>query len=229
MGYKLAIFDMDGTILNTLEDLHDSVNAALMMNNLPIRTIDEVRNFVGNGIKMLIHRALYEERIEDGNLNLFITQETEAKVFEDFKRYYEIHCADKTAPYEGINKLLIRLRKAGIKTAVVSNKADFAVKSLCDDYFKDLFDASVGEREAYGVRKKPSPDEVNIILNELKVLSNEAIYIGDSDVDIQTALNSKMDMCIVTWGFRDEEFLKKHGARNIAHNVDEVFNYIMGC
>lgn len=214
MKYKIAVFDMDGTILNTLEDLTDSTNYALKSNNLPVRTIDEVRCFVGNGIRKLIERA-----VPEGSEEPLID-----KVFETFKEYYALHCNDKTCAYEGINELLENLKSRGIITAVVSNKADFAVQSLCRDYFEGLFDYAVGEKE--GVRKKPYPDSVLKILERFGVMKEDVVYIGDSDVDFQTAVNAGIDSIMVAWGFRTEEFLKNLGADIIVHEPDEILNLI---
>ena len=163
MRYKLAVFDMDGTILNTLEDLADSTNYALKANGLPERTIDEVRRFVGNGIRLLIERAVptdTDKKLTD-------------KVFDTFKEYYKTHCAVKTRPYDGIKDVLLELRKAGCLTAVVSNKADFAVQDLCKDYFDNLFDFAIGERE--GIKKKPAPDSVFEVLSKLNVEKDNAV------------------------------------------------------
>ena len=197
MRYKLAVFDMDGTILNTLEDLADSTNYALKANGLPERTIDEVRRFVGNGIRLLIERAVptdTDKKLTD-------------KVFDTFKEYYKTHCAVKTRPYDGIKDVLLELRKAGCLTAVVSNKADFAVQDLCKDYFDNLFDFAIGERE--GIKKKPAPDSVFEVLSKLNVEKDNAVYVGDSDVDFATSVNAGMDVIMVGWGFRDAEFLRE--------------------
>ena len=197
MRYKLAVFDMDGTILNTLEDLADSTNYALKANGLPERTIDEVRIFLGNGIRLLIERAVPTDT----------DKELTDKVFDTFKEYYKTHCAVKTRPYDGIKDVLLELRKAGCLTAVVSNKADFAVQDLCKDYFDNLFDFAIGERE--GIKKKPAPDSVFEVLSKLNVEKDNAVYIGDSDVDFATSVNAGMDVIMVGWGFRDAEFLRE--------------------
>ncbi len=215
MRYKLAVFDMDGTILNTLEDLADSTNYALKANGLPERTIDEVRRFVGNGIRLLIERAVptdTDKKLTD-------------KVFDTFKEYYKTHCAVKTRPYDGIKDVLLELRKAGCLTAVVSNKADFAVQDLCKDYFDNLFDFAIGERE--GIKKKPAPDSVFEVLSKLNVEKDNAVYIGDSDVDFATSVNAGMDVIMVGWGFRDEEFLREKGAKRIIKQPSEILDIIL--
>lgn len=215
MKYELLIFDLDGTILNTLEDLADSVNYVLKENNMPIRTISEVKNFVGNGIHKLIERAVPE------NTQTGVVE----KIYEEFKVYYGIHCADKTKPYDGVKELLLELKKAGFKIAVVSNKADFAVQELCNKYFYNLFDDVVGEKE--GVRRKPEPDSVNAVLHTLHIEKEKAVYIGDSEVDIQTAKNAGMEEIAVAWGFREEEFLKRNGAKTVVYNPCEIKDKVL--
>jgi phosphoglycolate phosphatase len=158
---------------------------------------------VGNGIRKLIERA-----VPCGT-----SVEAIDRVHTDFTAHYEKHCGDSTRPYAGIPELLAGLRAAGCRTAVVSNKADYAVQELCRQYFPDQLDAAVGERS--GVRKKPAPDAVNAVLCQLAVPKECAVYIGDSDVDILTAENVGMDAVIVDWGFRDREFLAAQGAKVI--------------
>ena len=199
MKYKLAIFDMDGTILNTLDDLADSMNHCLRVYGLAERSLQEIRMFLGNGIHWLV-----ECSVPDGT-----DAETLEKVYQTFLVYYKDHCAMKTRPYEGIPEVLQSLRRAGVLTAVVSNKADYAVKILCEDYFKGMLDFSVGELE--GRRRKPYPDSVNAVLERFGMAKEDAVYIGDSEVDFQTAQNAGLDVIMVGWGFRDEDFLKEIG------------------
>ena len=208
-----AVFDMDGTILNTLEDLMDSTNFALKNNGLKERSLEEIRFFVGNGIQKLIERA-----VPQGT-----SKEVFEKVFADFKSHYKIHCADKTSYYDGIPSVIQTLRKMGVKTAVVSNKADFAVQELVEVYFKGLFDVALGEKT--GVSKKPSPDMVNAALSVLGVEKEAAFYIGDSDVDFETAKNSSLDFIGVSWGFRGRKFLENLGAKNIIDSPEELLNF----
>ena len=208
-----AVFDMDGTILNTLDDLMDSTNFALKNNGLKERSLEEIRFFVGNGIQKLIERA-----VPQGT-----SKEVFEKVFADFKSHYKIHCADKTSYYDGIPSVIQTLRKMGVKTAVVSNKADFAVQELVEVYFKGLFDFALGERA--GVSKKPSPDMVNAALSVLGVEKEAAFYIGDSDVDFETAKNSSLDFIGVSWGFRGRKFLENLGAKNIIDSPEELLNF----
>ncbi len=216
MKYTIAIFDLDGTILNTLEDLADSTNYALKTCGYPERTMDEVRQFVGNGIRKLMERAVPEgtpvEEID--------------RVHETFTAHYKVHCADKTRPYDGIMELLQGLKKDGCKLAVVSNKADYGVQELCKQYFDGVFDFAVGERE--GIRKKPAPDSVNEVLKTLGCSRDRAVYIGDSDVDIQTAANAQMDHIIVEWGFRDVQFLISQGAKVLVERPEEILEIVEG-
>ena len=215
MAYKLAIFDLDGTILDTLEDLADAMNYALGEHGYPGRTIEEVRRFGGNGIRKLIERAvpagLAKEEID--------------RVHETFSAYYQQHCADKTRPYEGVPPLLERLRAAGCLMAVVSNKADAAVQPLCRRYYNGLFDYAVGERT--GIRRKPDPDSVQEVLRRLQVEAADAVYIGDSEVDIQTAKNAGLDSIIVTWGFRDRDYLESQGGRRFVDRPEEIEQIIL--
>lgn len=216
MKYKLVIFDLDGTILDTLEDLTNAVNFALSESGFPAHTIDEVRMFVGNGIRKLIERAVPKG-----------TREHEIqKVHENFTEFYKVHCADNTCPYEGIEDLLKSLKNAGCLTAVVSNKADYAVQELCRRYFPGLFDSVAGERQ--GIRKKPAPDTVNAVLAHLGISQSEAVYVGDSDVDIMTAANAHMDIISVDWGFRSRECLINAGAKIIVSSPYESAEIILG-
>lgn len=214
MKYKLIIFDMDGTILNTLEDLADCTNYVLRLNHYPEHPIEDIRQFVGNGIRKLIERAVPE------NTSLSETD----KVFSDFKSYYQEHCADKTKPYKGIPELLKTLRQKGCVTAVVSNKADSAVQKLCNDFFEGCFDYAIGDRE--GIPKKPAPNSILEILDKTGISIEKTVYIGDSDVDIATAGNAGTDHIIVTWGFRSKDFLKKCGAVVFAEHPQDILKLI---
>ncbi len=210
MKYSLAIFDMDGTILNTLEDLTDSLNFALEENGLPVRTLDETRRFVGNGIRRLVELGVPENS----------SDETVENVFKCFNEHYAVHCNDKTRAYDGIVELIKRLDSLGIKTAVVSNKSDYAVQTLCKDYFDGLFGFALGLKDS--VRKKPYPDSVNLALEKFKIKKENAVYIGDSEVDIMTAKNAGMDCVSVDWGFRTDKELIKAGAKKIVKNTEEL-------
>ena len=200
---EAVIFDLDGTLLNTLEDLCDAVNVALKTNDMPERTLEEVRQFVGNGVRTLMVRA-----VPDGEDNPLFE-----KTFSDFKEYYEVHCKDKTGPYRGIVELMEVLHSREIKMAIVSNKIDSAVKELNDFYFSEYTEVAIGEME--GVARKPAPDTALKALKELDVPAERAIYVGDSDVDIETARNAGIECVSVTWGFRDRTFLLEHGATKL--------------
>lgn len=236
MKYQLVIFDLDGTILDTLEDLANSLNYALAAEGYPVRSLEEVRRFVGNGMLNLVKRALTEpfsrdletgaER-EDKIATEHADVETVAqKVLEQLKAHYKIHCADKTKPYDGVVGLLEELKQAGCKLAVVSNKADYAVQILCEQYFEGIFDMAAGEKE--GVRKKPAPDAIYHVLETFGVSKDEAVYIGDSEVDIKTAENAGMDAISVSWGFRDEALLREAGAKRLVSSMEELKRELLG-
>ena len=209
--YDTVIFDLDGTLLDTLDDLTNSTNFALKKMGYPERSREEVRSFVGNGVKKLIERAVPQNTTE---------KETEAAL-ACFKKHYAIHSADLTKPYDDIIHLLDKLIEHGFRIAVVSNKLDDAVKALCKQYFGDRVLVAIGERQ--GIAKKPAPDTVNEALAQVYAHPFDAVYIGDSDVDIQTAENAKMDCISVTWGFRDEAFLTENGAKCFAHQPMDIF------
>lgn len=199
-NYDTYVFDLDGTLLSTLGDLAASCNHALRANGMPERTIDEVRRFVGNGVKKLMERAI------PGGLDNPLFEKT----FADFRQHYMHHNLDTTCPYTGVMEMLESLRSRGKKVAVVSNKFYAATQALCKHFFGDLVDVAIGERE--GIRKKPAPDTVNEALAQMNVGKERAVYIGDSDVDIMTANNCGMPCISVLWGFRDYDFLVEHGA-----------------
>ena len=195
MKYTCAIFDLDGTLLNTLDDLKNAVNAALAKRGYPARTLDEVRLFVGNGVARLIERAVPEGTS---------AAET-AAILADFRDYYNAHINVETHPYAGVAALLGKLRAAGVKIGVNSNKYDAAVQLLMNDHFPGLFDKAVGESET--VPKKPSPIGVETLLKALDADAESAVYIGDSGVDEQTAKNAGLPFIWVSWGFRRKEEL----------------------
>lgn len=212
--YNTVVFDLDGTLLNTLEDLADATNYALQQFGMPVRTMDEIRRFVGNGVRTLMVRA-----VPEGDSNPQFEE-----VFNCFKTYYGEHCNDKTRAYEGIMELLQELKDKGYAVAIVSNKIDFAVKELQKRYFDDLIPVAIGERD--GVSRKPAPDTVITALQELGKTKEEAVYVGDSDVDIMTAKNVGIPCISVEWGFRDREFLQEHGAEYLIKKPAEIWQYI---
>lgn len=210
MRFDTAIFDLDGTILDTLSDLSDSVNYALKKNGLPARTEDEVRSFVGNGIRLLIERAVPENT----------HQSVVDNCFNDFKSHYKTNSTNKTKPYDGISEVLNELKKQGIKIALVSNKADFAVQELMVRYFPGVFDFATGERD--GVRRKPYPDSVFAAMEYLNADKNKTVYIGDSEVDVETARNCQIPCIAVSWGFRDREVLTKLNPEYIIDETNQI-------
>ena len=218
MKYSLAIFDMDGTILNTLDDMTDSLNVILEKYKLALHTLDEVRFMVGNGIPKLIERAIPQGR-ENPDFD---------KILADFISYYEEHCAVKTAPYAGIPECIKTLRAAGIKIAVNTNKVEPAAIALCNDYFPGLFDIISGSRP--GMPPKPAPDGIYEILQRAgmdgKSVDQKAVFIGDSDVDMQTGMNAGLDVIGVDWGFRGKKFLEEHGAKVIMMSAQELAEYL---
>jgi len=207
---QAVIFDMDGTVLNTLFDLTESVNFSLKKFSLPPKTIEQVRKAVGNGVYKLAKRVLPENFSEDEL----------SKWLEIFKNHYSKNMYNHTKSYDGILDVLKELKTKGIKTAIVSNKYDSAVKELSKKYFKDLIDVSIGQSDE--IEPKPSPKGIIKAINELNIQS--AIYVGDSDVDIQTAQNANLPVIGVTWGFRDRENLT--GADYIIDKPCEILNII---
>lgn len=211
---KAVVFDLDGTLLDTLEDLAAATNWALRHNSMPERTLDEVRQFVGNGVRKLMARA-----VPDGEANPRFEQ-----TFADFKSYYVVHCQERTRLYDGIAEMLQALKARGLLLAIVSNKLQAGVDELYERYFLDTVSVAVGERP--GMQRKPAPDMVQLALRELGVTAAEAVYVGDSDVDLQTATNSGLPCISVLWGFRDRDFLLAHGATQFAATPAEVVDLL---
>lgn len=216
-AYKTVVFDLDGTLLDTLEDLMLSTNAALAAHGMPAHPLEHVRRFVGNGIALLIHRAVPAGTPAD----------VEAAVLEDFKRHYGAHCEDHTGPYAGVPEMLARLRAAGLALAVVSNKADFAVQELVARQFPGTFDAVLGENEAAGISKKPAPAMVEAALARMGRGRDGLVYVGDSEVDIQTAANASCPCLSVTWGFRSPDELLRDGATTLVDTPDELARVLL--
>ena len=204
------VFDLDGTLLNTLEDLKDSVNYALERQGFPLRNLSEIRSFVGNGIRLLMERAVPEN----------IDAETFEICFKDFCDYYKIHMEDKTAPYDGINDMLKNIKKAGFKTAIVTNKADFAAQDLCKRVFGDNIDFVVGSSDDRP--NKPAPDGVFYALEKLNSKIENTVFVGDADTDILTAKNANLPSIGVLWGFRDREVIEEAGAEYIVESVNDL-------
>lgn len=213
MRYSLIVFDLDGTLLNTLDDLTYSTNASMQAYSLPIRTREEVRAFIGDGLKMLLTRAAAPTPYFD-------------ELLTTFREAYSEHCKDQTAPYEGILPLLKALQEKGAKLAVVSNKADFATKRLVKDYFGEYIGVAVGENEAAGVGKKPAPDSLLAVMDSFGASKEETLYVGDSEVDIQTAKNAGVDCVSVLWGFKDKQFLIENGAKMLISSPLELLKFL---
>lgn len=214
MKYGTIIFDLDGTLLNTLDDLAESVNYAMRFCGFPERTRDEVRRFIGNGVHTLIKRAA-----PDG-----ISEEQYWAAYDAFEDYYREHNRDKTAAYPGIQELLRELKAKGYKLAIVSNKIDFAVKALREEFFADTIDVAVGDSE--DIENKPAPDMVYIAMKELNAELCDCVYVGDTDVDLATAENSKMPCISVSWGFRSRAELEGYGALMIADTPGDILSFV---
>lgn len=213
MRYKLYIFDLDGTILDTLTDLWSAVNYTMRQFDYPTLTKEQVADRTGNGIARLVRLSLPEGVDED----------TQKRALAIFKQYYVEHCADNTKPYEHIKDVIATLKESGAKCAVISNKADEAVQKLAKDYFDGLYDVVMGQKD--GVRQKPYPDEVESVLKELDVKRQDAVYIGDSEVDVQTAKNAGLDLIAVSWGFRGKARLAESGANVIIDTPEQILQY----
>ena len=210
MEYTTIIWDLDGTLMDTLQDLWLSTNHALKAYGMKERTFEEVRSFVGNGVRKLIERA-----VPDGENNPQFEE-----VFAEFKKHYMVHCKDNTGLYPGIAETLRELKARGMRMAIVSNKLQAGVTELHREWFADTIEVAIGERE--GMARKPAPDMVETALRELGVGKENAVYIGDSDVDLATARNAGLPCISVLWGFRDRDFLERHGATTFIEKPDEL-------
>ncbi|MBQ6405707.1 MAG: HAD family hydrolase [Prevotella sp.] len=213
MTYSTYIFDLDGTLLDTLHDLASSVNYALQNHDMPTHSVDAIRGFVGNGVRLLMERA-----VPDGAQN----PQFEA-TFATFRQHYMQHSLDTTCPYPGIAEMLHQLKQRGCRLAVVSNKMMAATQDLVRHFFPEI-EVAIGEHEAEGIRKKPAPDTVFQALRQLGVGKEQAVYVGDSDVDLQTARNSGLPCISVLWGFRSRDFLLHHGATTFITHPSELLS-----
>lgn len=211
-SYTTYIFDLDGTLLNTLDDLAASTNHALLSMGMPERTIEEVRRFVGNGVHKLIERA-----VPEGSSPVVVDE-----ALSRFRQHYLEHNLDTTRPYDGIEEMLKRLKARGCRLAIVSNKFYAATQELARHFFPDTIEVAIGEHEAEGIRRKPAPDTVEEALRQLGVGKEGAVYVGDSDVDVLTARNSGLPCISVLWGFRTKEFLLQHGAAVFASSPADI-------
>lgn len=208
------VWDMDGTVLNTLIDLRDSVNYVLKKYNMPEHTIEEYRHYFGSGIRYALECAVIEGT----------PSETIDEMLPIFKEHYDVHCLDNTCPYDGILDAMKKLKEKGYKMAIVSNKIDSAVKELNEKFFKEYVDVAIGETP--GTKRKPAPDMVEQALKELGSSKKESIYIGDSEVDLQTARNSNLPCISVLWGFRDRDYLIEQGATTFAETPEELIQLL---
>lgn len=212
--YDAIVFDLDGTLLNTLEDLKDSVNYGLRKFGMPERSLEEIRCFVGNGVQKLIERA-----VPKGT-----SQGEYEQVFMAFKKYYSIHCNDKTDLYPGIRELLTELKKSGYCMAIVSNKLQTGVETLKELYFKDYITVAIGGKE--GIPQKPAPDMVIEAMEQLGITKEKVVYVGDSEVDIATAANTGIDCIVATWGFRSMQELLDAGGEIFADDPMDILKII---
>ncbi len=212
--FRAIVFDLDGTLLDTLDDLTDSVNASLAHFSLPKVTKENVRDSIGNGARRLI-----EGVVKDG-----AAYPEFEELLAYYIPYYQAHCREKTAPYEGILPMMQAAKKAGIKMAIVSNKGDGAVKTLSELYFPGLVEAAVGERP--GIRRKPVPDSVLEAMRLLDSAPEETLYVGDSEVDYETAKNAGISCMLVSWGFRDREMLEKMSPDYLIDKPEELLTVI---
>ena len=217
MKYRLACFDLDGTLLDTIGGLTLSLNAARRMNNLAPQTEEQVRTFINNGAVKFIERSL---TADPGKYS----EELKGKLLKDFASYYNSHYLENTKPYNGINELLIRLKSDGMSLACISNKDDEPSRKLIEHFFPGMFDYVSGSKE--GVERKPSPEPVLRCLYSLGIENSDTVYIGDSDTDILTAKNSSMDSISCTWGYRTREFLMENGATNICTAPIDLRNFM---
>lgn len=213
MQVKAIVFDLDGTLLDTLDDLWLSVNYTMDKFGFPHRGRREVRGFLGGGVRVLVEKSLPEDKKDMTDECLSV-----------FKAYYDVHKDDNTRPYDGVIDMLKAVRAAGLKSAIVSNKYDAAVQQLKNVTFNGLVDFAVGEGN--GIKTKPAPDGVLLALKNLGVSKDEAVYVGDSEVDLKTAENSGLKCVAVTWGFRDRDFLIECGAKNVIDATCELLPLI---
>lgn len=215
LGITTIVFDLDGTLLNTLDDLHASVNYALAQHGYPTRSKEDVRMALGNGVAYLIEKSL-----PAGHSNKAIVEQ----VLTTFRPYYLEHSMDNTRPYEGVAEMLAQVKAAGFKTAIVSNKPNAAVQELYDRFLGEYVDIAIGEKP--DLQRKPAPDMVFNAIKRLNSSKEEAVYVGDSEVDNLTASNSGLSFVAVSWGFRGRQFLQKIGAANIIDQPSQLINAI---
>ena len=215
MSYKAVLFDMDGTVMNTIDDLHDSVNASLKHFGLPEISLKDTMRFIGNGARRLIEQAVPADS----------STELAELVLEYYVNYYKGHCLIKTAPYDGITELMRRLKEAGVRNVIVSNKPDAATVEIAERFFSGLTEFAIGEKE--GLRRKPWPDMVDAAVERLGLSKRECVLVGDSEVDIATAKNADVDCISVLWGFRDKGQLTEAGAAVFAETPEVLGELVL--
>jgi phosphoglycolate phosphatase len=232
MNYKAYIFDMDGTVLDTVTDLTTALNYTMEKHGRRHNYTDhDTKEFFGSGVVVALTRAVaYEaglpksELVKVGTPDDPVSAKIDPGLIQELKvtyqPYYELHCRDHTKPYTGIVPMIQTMKQAGVRTAVVSNKPDGAVQKLCEQHFAGVFDFALGQKDE--IRRKPAPDMLEKCLEVLQVDRRECVYIGDSEIDIQTAANCAMDCISVTWGFRSRTFLQAHGASHIVSDPSEI-------
>lgn len=213
---KLCIFDLDGTLVDSLVDLKESVNVILKRHSFEEKTMNQIRSYVGNGLYKLMERSVPQS----------CQQDKLDQLYEEFLEYYGEHCNDHTVKYDGIEEMLKGLKKKGLLLAISSNKRNELVQKLWKEHFGQLIDLAIGEDPFRGIRKKPEKDEVEYLLNQLQITPREAVYIGDSEVDIQTAHQSGLDSISVSWGFKTRDFLEKNGASAIADAPEDLIQLL---
>ncbi len=216
MRYKAVLFDMDGTVMNTIEDLRDSVDHSLKHFGMPGISLEDTMRFIGNGARRLIEQA-----VPKGTENDLLEE-----VLKYYVNYYQNHCMIKTAPFDGITDLMRRLKEAGIRQVIVSNKPDAATKEIAERFFSGLTEFVIGEKE--GLRRKPWPDMVDAAVSRLGLTKDECVYVGDSEVDVATAKNAAVQCISVLWGFRDRKTLEEAGAAAYAQTPEELGDMIIG-
>ncbi|MCR4688303.1 MAG: HAD-IA family hydrolase [Saccharofermentans sp.] len=217
MRYKAVLFDLDGTLLNTIDDLAKAINAARKMNGLKEQDTELVKSFVGNGRVKMIQRSLANDPGEYDDRLL-------TRMLEDNESYYNSHCIGVTRPYDGISELIVRLKEAGVKIACISNKDNEPSCELISHFFGDMFDYVAGSMP--GVPRKPDPAAILTCMDKLGVSRNECVYIGDSDVDINTAVNAGIDSISCEWGFKTRDFLMKSGAKKICTKPSDLWQLL---
>ena len=223
---SLIIFDLDGTLLDTLPDLAEAVNFSLRTHERPERTLEEIKRFISNGVRKLIERSLFiTEASKDTNDYTVSDKELFNAVFADFVQYYLEHVSDHTRAYAGMQELIGKLKAAGFKTAVVTNKREDAAIKLMNAFYPDGFDMVIGDGP--NRERKPSPASLLLVMDSLGVSKDETVYVGDSDVDLATATNAGIEAILVTWGYRSREFLVNAGAQIIVDRPDELETVLM--